>query len=512
MNKRRLAFQGLQGRRPINFQTKAVYKKPPGAARLRPSSKAFDKRPITGSNVGGILKGVGKELGKSLIDYTFEKAAPHIAKLNPSLNINIGGKSYTNIDAPSSNASRRTVPAMTMNSVKAASVFGTTAPRKTYKTQFDSGRRTSSGIKMAAKLNGYSTDVLFDTKLQIISPLPISRAQLNFNHGFNSRQLAVLPARAYVNSGDLFDLFNLQSGDRPPLDRYQRVYASIMKTSTDIVMYNQSTFFPITVKVHLIDVDTIQGNDLTQSISDDFATNIWPRTSFSGGTSINAGQVPLFFLHGEPQFFPSTDQSNEQVGIDMSLKTDGLTSSPYFREKYKIVKTFSKKLNPSDTWNFHHDHHHGGGIDVYGILTDNLQPGAFPRVTRQPASYFYIIESYGVPCEGIRTLADEVSESYLGTSPGYFNIEYRKSITSVNSASDTQNITLFGLDSKIHVRVVENDPAGLASTGIQREVFADPADITNATFPSAGQWKFPNMSDQIISFQNTQGRGAENPD
>lgn len=105
-----------------------------------------------------------------------------------------------------------------------------------------------------------------------------------------------------------------------------------------------------------------------------------------------------------------------------------------FKTQAKIVRTFVKRLNPGDTFDFRMTHHCGPGIrfDVAKVYLNNIGGGM------QPSSYGIIVEAKGTPCECIR---NEDNALFQGTSPGWYNFEGRKGITLVRNSTVISNPT-----------------------------------------------------------------------
>lgn len=95
--------------------------------------------------------------------------------------------------------------------------------------------------------------------------------------------------------------------------------------------------------------------------------------------------------------------------------------SDFFKDKAKVVKTFSKVLGSEDVWNFDYYLHYGSGI----FLNQIFEEGKFRRSSEsQPVGYFFVVQSEGDPRVNITRTKD--GQNFDGPSPGKFNYSFYK--------------------------------------------------------------------------------------
>lgn len=379
----------------------------------------------------------------------------------------------------------RTVPCLTENVVSAVKNIGTIEPKLSHKTKLTTGNPSSKTLLEMAKENGVETRTLFDSKMWGPStqeaPLGdiINRQVLSHSCGFNCRNFAVLGNLAYVTQRNFVEVafplveggttYDVGTGVTSSLSD-GRTYASVLETIAEIQLHNQSRFLPIELTVHVVCrssnyfiIDNSEpsiniANELVKLIGEDDMGNI---------RSPQRDGIPGWYLVGDKRVEADGYQS-EFTSWNMLNSGKGLTSSPHFRDNYTIVESKTKTLEPNDSWQFRHEHQFGGGVDVDVIVGNYVQGTSTANNT--PLSYFYIIESKGLPCEGVYVAPGPVKEPRFGTSPGYYFIELRKSIKFVRPAESSRDLipglqTLGGpREKRIHTRTFtknENDWVGV---------------------------------------------------
>jgi hypothetical protein len=128
--------------------------------------------------------------------------------------------------------------------------------------------------------------------------------------------------------------------------------------------------------------------------------------------------------------------------------------SSNFKTQARVVKSFSKTLDPGDTLDFRMIHHCGPGIR-FDIAQSYLT--AFQSKGTQPSSYGIIVEAVGTACEGVRFSDNAVFQS---TSPGFYNYEYKKIIVAVKHSSllgDVESIGNATINKKYAIKVYEKN-------------------------------------------------------
>ena len=125
----------------------------------------------------------------------------------------------------------------------------------------------------------------------------------------------------------------------------------------------------------------------------------------------------------------STKGSNSLMRNVLSLKNTKLDMSSAFEQNCSIVKTFFKKLPAGSIWEFNLEEFCGSGVRLDQVYYDSQRDG------NQPSQYAIAIEAFGIECEGINILPDGNEDRYIGTSPGWFNLEVKKTLELINETS-----------------------------------------------------------------------------
>jgi len=385
----------------------------------------------------------------------------------------------------------RTIPCLTVNGTQAVKNMGTVEPKLSHRTKVQTGNPTSRTLLELAKENGVETRVLFDSKMstrtteEADSADVVDRRALSHSCGFNCRNFSILPQGGWVTQNDVLTAAFPRNNDlvgSPPLvglgidkvNSSEKIYGSLLSTFSELQIFNQSRFLPLVCKIHIVCANrpvfnslafqSNPGEDITEKLIKltDEGPDGFPQETRSG--------IPGYYLLEEARSSFLNGRFGAFYDWNQLNSGKGLMDSPYFRDNYTIVETKQKTLEPNDSWQFKHEHQYGGGID-FSVLVNNLQEGGnFAIDQGTPISYFYIIETKGLPCEGVERDLDGNPSPRFGTSPGYYFVEMRKSIKFVRGADDTFEIdpgeaissgTTGGTqERRMHIRVFTKNDVG----------------------------------------------------
>lgn len=390
------------------------------------------------------------------------------------------------------------IPYTINHSVSNVETLGAQLDKRVMRTNIDTGLPSTRAVMQAAKMNGTVKDTLFDTNIQELNNVQVTRSSLDNSCGFNSRNLWVMPQHACVRLEQIVAEADLEATQRLSTIEQEKIYGSVMYCESQFRFYNQSAHFPIHLKFHVFDY---KDEDLTSPISAVFA-----REAFSSSiTTQDLPAMPVRYQHSAPMLEGTAGGTvSTQMKVDYSLKGRGFLDSAGWRERFKVVKTISKKLMPGDTWVVRHRHHCGPGIDIYALLS-TLYPDRETTEREGPFSYFYGVESKGVPCEGVTeefSLDPNPIATYLGTSPGWYQTEFRTSIKYVTASTRAEvDLGNFGVNEQMHIRSFTNNMRAGSTFGItDREFFTLPNDIVNSRDNLApGKTYVPVITDKFQS-------------
>ena len=324
-----------------------------------------------------------------------------------------------------------------------------------YITNFTTGTPSSESLKELAKLKGTTNKIIFDS----LKNLKANRKNLRLSFGFNQKTFSFLGDKFYPTVNDYLKQFGMDKGFKYPLNEDQVAYGCVMKESVKLKILNSDKYLESIFKIHLID---IEDKDLSlSSISEiTFSSDI-------GIKSNEKGKVPNRYQLSNL----STKGSNNLSRNVLCLKNTKLSLSSAFEQNCSVVKTFSKKLPAGSIWEFNLEAFCGSGVRLDQVYYDSQRDG------NQPSQYAIAIEAVGVECEGINVLTDGGEDRYIGTSPGWFNLEVKKTLELVNETSVINSYGGFEA-SKYAIRLFTRD----VTDGVDFNVSASDIESESSTF------------------------------
>ena len=160
------------------------------------------------------------------------------------------------------------------------------------------------------------------------------------------------------------------------------------------------------------------------------------------------GLIPKWLQHDACVFEGGGNAQSSRVLV--SNKLTSLNKSSNFRSGATIMESFSKVIPPGDFWNFSHVHHCGSGIDVQSIWRSTtispseLEDRGFGLSDDQgqlPFTYGLIFEAKGKTAEAYSIPAENIVNSYIGTSPVSYAYEFKTSAYFVPEDQDFNNVS-----------------------------------------------------------------------
>jgi len=413
----------------------------------------------------------------------------------------------------------RTIPLFSEEKATPMRNQGTVEPKMMHKTKVITGNPSSKTLMEIGKENGIETRVLFDSKMWREpgegTSSPLNRSVLSHSCGFNCRNFMTPGTAAFVTRGDfLRATMPLALGPIPDIGAGSAsswadgiTYASLLETMTELQFHNQSRFLPLVMKIHIVTRRQGSESKLTQEPSAEMSSLVNLVGLDDQGDYRNPPRtgIPGYYLLSTPR----GEGSGYEFGgtfyeFDMLNSGRGLMSSPYFRDNFSIVDTLTKTLEPNDFWQFRHEHQFGSGVDL-DIMTADYQgvsdDDPLKTADLTPLSYFYVIETKGLPCEGVYNQGNngaDLFEPRFGTSPGYYYMEIRKSIKFVrpseNSFEIIPGVGQFGgpVERRIHTRTFTKNEVDFANNPRERKPFYRlPADVGTGNNLAIGSFFIP---------------------
>lgn len=337
-------------------------------------------------------------------------------------------------------------------------VCSETTGAEKFVTNFTTGRPSTQSLATLAKIKGTTNKVLFDT----IKNLKSGRKDLQVNFGFNQKRYCFLRHNAYVTTNDYLQAFGMSGKEyKYPVNDDQVAYGCAVKETSQLKILNSDKYLDTRFKIHLIEM-----------VDEDLGINDLAELTFSSNTKnvkINeTGKIPnryqLSDLTGK--------SSNAQMRNVLCLKRTRLEMSSAFIQNANIVRTFKQKLPAGAIWEFN--------LTVYcgsGPRLDQVYYNAKLGDGVQPSQFGLIIEAAGVDCQGIHIGDKGADDIYTGTSPGWFNVEFKKSLELVNDNTSFDPVGGFS-SSKFAIRFFDND----VSTDVDFNVPAEDIEGDAASF------------------------------
>jgi len=531
-------------------------------------SDTITQGPRTGGRTGGRAapRGIGAEPKKykkrkrplikipTLDD--FPTQAPRLVTMNKRREFNITNTTFRPVDPFNITGglveNQRDIPQRIDDGKRFEErISDAVVPRGLHRTKVDTGHPTTKVLMGIAKENGTTTALIYDTKaVNTANDLErdeniIKRGELDSANGFNHKTYFFLQGISSPGYRGLMETvfgsnlitgvnnwFNVTTSERFKDKRYM----SFMWLESKISIFNENAYLPVKVKIHMI-------RPLYKLDKQDAEVTVTTRRNhlfdirdyvFNQAVTVNPNQtpfaIPTAYQYDSP-ILTGVGEEGALAAFTDNYKRTALTvyvdnkcdlrSSAYFKANFKIDKTFSKTLQPNDTWLFTHKQHFGPGIDIdeFRVAFKDMNQGV-PGNTLQtnqmgndkPLGYLYMVEHVGVPCTAVvgdGPLQNDTAtpSTYQGTSDGQLHFEYRSRAKFINSAQvNATQLGLDGSDQLVHTRVWTNQDMQYNSYRKPRYVLPNNI-VSNSENLSIDKGYIPIVTDRSI--KGTDQRGLE---
>jgi hypothetical protein len=490
-------------------------------ARRRLLPKNMDVSKLYSATTRWINRRLMEELSQRRVD-ALTKRAPRGTTFRK------GRRAFYRIEQPDTTGRRSedTIPAQDQQTVILQQQAGNSnITNRIHNTRFETGRASSSILKTLSKMNGTKRVVLYDTKIDQLGSagFKMVRSQLTNAAGFNSRGFFIMPGLFAPNALDIRRLFNpggtSNDGGYTSNIENLRQYASILEHRSLLHIYNQNTFHALRMKIHVVKVkNELQFASVPQYFAGNIVDDTKP-TDIPQTTQYESG-IPSYYLHSGSVSEGNTSRENQTLHWQQSLKGPGLMASPRFRDEFRIVKTFTKRLEPGEHWQFNHTHHYGGGLDLARVfINTDLDPSTDPGYDSNPVAYQFILEVQGYPCEGIyKPDTSAKLETRSGTNPCFYTMEFKKDIKFVLASYNSEDDLGFAQDDAsnvqrlVHVRTFTQRDArvpvtdsGTGTATLNQEFHVNPFAIVAGTPVDSGTLAVPVVTNTNVTSDVTPG-------
>jgi hypothetical protein len=286
--------------------------------------------------------------------------------------------------------------------MKEGSTSAETNLMKKHIIKFNCGIPSTRSVKQVRSQQGSQKLFLHSTISQDINKI---ERELNFiKFGFNQKSILFLGKNSYVTMSDYAKLYRLEKQNYPKT--FQRVpYGMVLYEFSKFKLLNSDSYNSMGIKVHLVEVVNNKYDQL-HIYNNTFNKSLKLTDQEDGRIPVNYQLKPL--------------QSSSVMHRMLVTPKCSINSSQFFKNNVKIIRTFSSKLEPGDVLEFNLRVNCGSGIRL-DLLKENL----IETVGNQPSSYSLILEVIGFDCEAVRLLD---GCKFIGTSPGWYTIEYDKGL------------------------------------------------------------------------------------
>jgi hypothetical protein len=401
----------------------------------------------------------------------------------------------------------RMFPAITTNSERRSPINIGKNNSKVITTTFKYGKPSTRSIRDTIRNEGYAKLRIEDTRrsLSYLSDFQnktgaitgnVKRERLTLKTGFNQRTYYTASVIQGINMGNVLTTYGLVNINNPGnfnpnLGQYGTVteYGCASEHRNKISISSLNSYNQCTVRVSLL---TIKKLEVSGRMVSDYHTPLQyfvgagsqadPRLPFPDPTPTNSYPSNMVnttddslqtlpskritkYVHIAPKYdegdhsgvtvpyygwnrylLNTADETSvedyAQCVVDPSSTWN---NSPALMRSFDVVKTFTRKLNPGDTWNVNLIQSLGSGIDLTSMTTylgrsrDNLygvDDANFLPNFKTPLGYYVVIDIVGQPTIGFMKKGVSVStdntkknEPIHGTSPSAVQIDVETYLT-----------------------------------------------------------------------------------
>lgn len=218
---------------------------------------------------------------------------------------------------------------------------------KIHIVRFNVGRNSTKSVKSAESIHGV-------TKLQISNSLSEcqdleSRKYLSRSFGFNEKSIDFLGTKFYTVVNDYEAIYSIKNY-RLPVYGARVPYGLVKEEFSNVRIRNSNTYHRLKFKINIIKI-----------IDDDLGmSGLYGKVVNELAVKQDFGALPVVYQISDREktkSFPYVRSVLCHYGVSLKKSSNFLTQA-------KLVKTFTKTLNPGDTFDFRMTHHMGPGIRI----------------------------------------------------------------------------------------------------------------------------------------------------
>ena len=266
------------------------------------------------------------------------------------------------------------------------------------------------------------------------------RSLLKGSFGFNQKSIDFLLNPFYVVASDYLNIYNVLEWKIEEHSK-QIPYGLVLEEFSSFKVRSLNTYHKIKVKINVI---KIMDDDISMA-------DLYIKCFNKDCSAQDVGRIPSVY-----QIVGRVGRTSSKYFLNMlCYNRVSLNQSSNFKTQAKIVKTYSKTLNPGDTLDFRMTHHYKSGIRIDVLQSYVLDKSENLGHGHQPSGYGLVIEYIGIECQGMR---NEDKLMFQGTCPGWYTYEYNKSVKLIrNSSIISSSSELDSITDKYAIRVFSRD-------------------------------------------------------
>lgn len=224
---------------------------------------------------------------------------------------------------------------------KMSSIPTESSMTRKYIQSFICGKPSTKTIRQVANQSGSDIINLYDS---ISDPSVGSRKNLNFTFGFNQKKYVFLGKNSHVSLKDYYDTYNLENFSFPKYS-LKIPYGLAISEHVTLKIINHNRYNAINFNLHVICL-TDYKRTMEELARGTFNTSIKLQ---------DEGSIPCIYQYSDVK----RNETKTEVSCNV---TTSLLSSAFFKNNWKIVKSFKKRLNPGDIYHFIYKYRCGSGV------------------------------------------------------------------------------------------------------------------------------------------------------
>jgi hypothetical protein len=260
------------------------------------------------------------------------------------------------------------------------------------------------------------------------------RQNLQLKCGFNEKGFAFLGEDTYLSVNDYLKLYNVEKRFTKEINSNRKdlkdFYGCGLSTFHQIKLRNRMDCYSLHIKIHLIKILDLE-TDVRKLLQEITHHSEDPEYK----PPYNSGKILLDDQYSTPNF----KDKSKKFAIDFQTSLScNLNNSSKFRERAKIVKTWTSTLAAGSYWDFNITYHLGNGIHInYLYDLENKE---------HPSGYIFCLEYIGDRRASIVRASDK--DVFMGYSPCNILFEFKTEFTYLTNQNNEDELLVIKTNKK----------------------------------------------------------------